>query len=72
MTIQAYPDDPRARLRAAERDIDFYVNLLAGDGLTDSDLATAAHYIRVAARARRLAREQIAQEGPQGHGDQRG
>lgn len=61
MTIQAYPEDPHACLRAAERDITHYINLLAGDGLTAGDLATAAHYIQVAARARRLAREQIAQ-----------
>lgn len=65
MTIQAYPADPHACIHAAERDITHYVNLLAGDGITDGEIATAAHYIRVAARARRIAREQIA-NGDQG------
>lgn len=54
-----YPDDPHACIQQAERDIEHYVNLLCGDGLTDADLATAAHYIRRAARARREARERI-------------
>lgn len=61
MTTQTYPDDPHACLRAAERDIERFIRLLEGDGLTDGDLATAAHYIRVAARARRQARERIEQ-----------
>lgn len=58
-TLQAYPEDPRACIREASRDIERFISLLEGDGLTDGDIATAAHYIRVAARARRIAREQI-------------
>lgn len=61
MTIQPYPEDPHACIREASRDIERYVKLLEGDGLTEGDLATAAHYIRVAARARRQARERIQQ-----------
>ncbi len=63
--LQPYSDDPHACLRATERDITHYVELLAGDGITDGDIATAAHYIRVAARARRQAQEQIAQGSEQ-------
>ena len=65
MTTQAYPIDPHACIRAAERDIELYIKLLEGDGLTDGDMATAAHYIRVAARARRQARERIKEGGIQ-------
>lgn len=57
MTTRPYPDNPHAALRQAERDIERYIRLLEGDGITDGELMTAAHYLRVAARARRLARE---------------
>lgn len=65
MTVQSYPDDPQACIRQASRDIEHWIGILSGDGLTDGDLATAAHYIRVAARARRLARERIEAEHEQ-------
>lgn len=62
MTTQTYPDDPHACIREASQDIERYIRLLEGDGLTDGDMATAAHYIRVAARARRQARERIREQ----------
>lgn len=63
MDTRPLPDEPHARLRAAERDIESWLGVLAGDGLTDADRNTAMHYLIVAARDRRQAREQIAQVG---------
>jgi len=62
MTIQPYPECPHARLRAAQHDIDHYVNLLGGYGLTEGDRDTAMNHLIVAARARRLAMEQLQKE----------
>ena len=59
MTTQAYPEDPHACLRAAERDIESWLGVISGDGLTDADRDTAMHYLIIAARQRRLARERI-------------
>lgn len=62
MTVHRYPDDPHACLSAAERDIDHWVRVLAGDGVSDLDALVVARCIGIAARVRAAAREQIEAE----------
>ena len=53
----------------AQHQIDLWLNLIAGDGLTDADLFKAAVALRLAARARRDAAMPGAEGAPQGCGD---
>lgn len=57
MTIQPYPDDPHAALRAAERDIKHWIKVLAGAGVSDMDALLFARCIGIAGRVREAARE---------------
>lgn len=54
--------DPCHAEQQAEADIQHYLDLLAGDGLTNEDVRTATHYLRLAARTRMAARALLAQQ----------
>ena len=53
----------------AQHQIDLWLAIIAGDGLTDADLFRAAVALRLAARAKRNAAMPGAEGAPEGSGD---